>query len=358
MNKKIIISAGGTGGHMFPAAAVANALRQSGYDIVLITDTRGMRYASDFVNDIIIELPVANVRQKGFFKKISSIFLLFKSLFISAKTMMTYNPVAVVGFGGYPSFPAAIAGILMLKPLFVHEQNAILGRTNSVLYRFAKKTLLSFKNTYGIKTTDKIIHTGNPIRSQILDYVNQPYPQIANSFNILVTGGSQGASIFSQIMPEMCRLLPKDMQQKLSIMHQARPEDIKTVTKLYKDYKINAVVTDFIHDIGSQIAKSHIVICRSGASTLTEISVIGRPSVYVPLPSAADDQQTINAQMAVDAGAARLIRQDDFTKSYVAGVLTEYYMHPNKLMNMAEQAKLLAIPDADMVIAKIILNSI
>jgi UDP-N-acetylglucosamine--N-acetylmuramyl-(pentapeptide) pyrophosphoryl-undecaprenol N-acetylglucosamine transferase len=354
MKKKIIIGGGGTGGHMFPAASVASALKLLGYNIILITDSRGMRYAKDFIDDVIIELPVANIRQSGFFNKIKNIIYLIKSIFISLKVIIKHRPVAVIGFGGYPSFPAAIAGILTLRPLFIHEQNAILGRTNKFLYRFARKILLSFDNTLGIKKNNNVIHTGNPVRSLISVTSNIDYPAIEDTFNILVTGGSQGAGIFSQMMPEICRQLPKDMQQKICITHQARPEDINHTKKLYKDYQINATVTDFIDDMGKEIAKSHLIICRSGASTMSEIGIIGRPALYVPLPSAADDQQTINAQMAVDAGAARLIRQQDFTKSYVAGVLTEYYMHPKKLVSMASHAKSLVKPNASDIIAQII----
>ena len=358
MRKKIIIGSGGTGGHMFPAAAVANSLREIGYDIVLITDKRGMRYAQDFTNDIIIELPVANIRQRGFFNKIKNSLELIKSIFISVKAIFKYGASAVIGFGGYPSFPTAIAGIITFKPLFIHEQNAILGRTNHFLAPCAKKILLSFGNTQHIQKNKNVIHTGNPVRKQISDYADVDYTPISETLYILITGGSQGAAIFSEIMPEICQQLPKDIQQKLCITHQARPEDIVATTKRYKEYKINATVTAFIDDMGKQIAQSHLIICRSGASTLAEIGIIGRPALYVPLPSAADDQQTINAQMAVDLGAGRLIRQQDFTKSYVASIITEYYMHPKKMFDMANKAKSLAKPNSSNNIAKIIHNDI
>jgi UDP-N-acetylglucosamine--N-acetylmuramyl-(pentapeptide) pyrophosphoryl-undecaprenol N-acetylglucosamine transferase len=358
MRKKIIIGSGGTGGHMFPAAAVATSLREMGYDIVLITDKRGMRYAQDFAHDIIIELPVANIRQSGIINKIKNSIALIKSIFISIKTVFKYRASAVIGFGGYPSFPAAIAGIITFKPLFIHEQNAILGRTNHFLAPCAKNILLSFENTHHIKKAKNIIHTGNPVRKQISDYAHIDYVAISDKFYILITGGSQGAAIFSEIMPEICRQLPKDIQQKLCITHQARPEDIEKTTKMYKEYKINANVTAFIDDMGKEIAQSHLIICRSGASTLAEIGIIGRPALYVPLPSAADDQQTINAQMAVDMGAGRLIRQQDFTKTYIASIITEYYMHTSKLFDMANKAKLLAKPNSSNNIAKIIHNNI
>ncbi len=354
MQKKIIIGSGGTGGHMFPAAAVAHSLKNLGYEIILITDKRGMRYANDFKDDIIIELPVANIRQTGFINKIKNSFQLVKSIYISIKVIRQHPINAVIGFGGYPSFPAAIASILTRKPLFIHEQNAILGRTNKFLYRFAHKILLSFEKTIHTHQSNSVIHTGNPVRKHIIDYAQTPYPVIQDKFNLLITGGSQGATVFSEIMPDICLHLPKDIQKKLYITHQTRPEDVETVTKLYKNNKINAYVTAFIDDMGKEIAQAHLIICRSGASTLSEIGIVGRPALYVPLPSAADDQQTINAQMAVDCSAGRLIRQQDFTKSYVASIITEYYMHPQKLIDMANKAQFLAKSNASDVIADII----
>lgn len=356
MRKKIVIGSGGTGGHMFPAASVANSLREIGYDIILITDNRGMRYAQDFQDDVIIELPVANIRQSGFFNKLKNLIQLIKSIIISIKIILKYDAKIVIGFGGYPSFPAAIAAVLTLKPLSIHEQNAILGRTNKFLKCFAKIIFISFDKTIGTQKNNKTIHVGNPVRGKIAEYADLPYSDITNNFNILVTGGSQGAGIFSEIMPEICRLLPKDIQQKLHITHQSRPENIAHTKKLYKDYRINADVVDFIDDIGKEIAQSHLVICRSGASTLAEIGVIGRPALYVPLPTAADDQQTINAQMAVSLGAGKLIRQQDFTQTYVASIITEYYMHPHKLIEMANKAKLLSKVNACHNIAEIINN--
>jgi UDP-N-acetylglucosamine--N-acetylmuramyl-(pentapeptide) pyrophosphoryl-undecaprenol N-acetylglucosamine transferase len=358
MSKKIIIASGGTGGHMFPAAAVAESLRALGYDIILMTDKRGMRYSDNFKDDIIVELPVANIRQGGIFNTLKNIMKLIYSIGISIKIIVKYRAVGVVGFGGYPSFPTAMASVIMLKPLFIHEQNAILGRTNKLLKHCARKIFTSFDKTLHAKNNKNVIHTGNPVRKQISHYADTLYPVSKDTFNILVTGGSQGASILSQIMPEICHNLPKDIQHKLNITHQARLEDIQATVKRYKDYKINADVTDFINDMGQEIAKAHLVICRSGASTLAEIGIVGRPALYIPLPSAADDQQTINAQMAVDLGAGRLIRQQDFTQSYVAGIITEYYMYPQKLQDSANKAKLLSKQDSCHNIAKIIVDTL
>ncbi|MFT6072447.1 MAG: UDP-N-acetylglucosamine--N-acetylmuramyl-(pentapeptide) pyrophosphoryl-undecaprenol N-acetylglucosamine transferase [Alphaproteobacteria bacterium] len=356
--ESIIIGSGGTGGHMFPAAAIANQLRSKGYKIILITDKRGMRYGNDFKDDHIIELPIVNIRKSGSLEKIKGMLQLLKSIYMSVRIIIKHKPKAMIGFGGYPSFPAATASIITRVPLFLHEQNAILGRTNKFLKRFAYKVFTSFKSTQFATKSHKVIHTGNPVRASVHHYKEIPYPEITKNFNILVTGGSQGASVFSQMMPEICQKLPKDLAKKLFVTHQARPEDIKTTKEAYEKYAIQANIVSFIDDMGQEIAKSHLVICRSGATTLAEIGLIGRPALYVPLPSSADDQQTINAQIATNLGAGRLIRQENFTPSYVASIITAYYMQPTTLHQAAEKAKLLTNKDACHNVAQIIIDKV
>lgn len=354
MTQHIIISSGGTGGHMFPAGAVARDLQHLGYEITLITDKRGMRFAQEFKGMRMIELPVANIRSGGIISRFKNMIFLIKSIFIAAKVIHKFKINTIIGFGGYPSFPSAIAGTLLRKPLFLHEQNAILGRTNNFLKSFARKIFISYDPTIHVKKSNKVIHTGNPVRMQIRDYSDADYPEIIDEFRILVTGGSQGASMFSEVMPKVCNHLPKDIQKKLHIVHQARPEDVSKVKQAYLDANISADVNNFFEDMGQEITNSHLVICRSGASTVTEINIIGRPALYIPLPSSVDDQQIINTQKSVEVGASRMIRQTDFTPAYVAGIITEYYMHPNKLIHAASQAKSLAKVDASLVISNII----
>jgi UDP-N-acetylglucosamine--N-acetylmuramyl-(pentapeptide) pyrophosphoryl-undecaprenol N-acetylglucosamine transferase len=358
IKSKIIIGSGGTGGHMFPAAAVANRFRDMGYEVVLITDNRGMRFGEDFKNDFIIELPVSNIRTGNVLHKIKGILQLLKSICISIKAIIHHKPVAIIGFGGYPSFPAAVAGILTNCPLFLHEQNAILGRTNKMLKFFATKIFLSFKDTKDIVENNKTIHTGNPVRQNFQMLADVPFPELGNKFRILVTGGSQGASIFSEVMPEICFKLPTDLRHKLVITHQARPEDIKNTQKKYKDYGINAQVIPFIENMAQEIASTHLVICRAGATTVAEISMIGRPALYVPLPTAADNQQTINAMVSFNLSAGRIIEQKDFTPTYVASIITHYYMHPDFLLKTAQNAKLLSKKNACHNIAKFIIDNV
>jgi len=358
MKKKIIIGSGGTGGHMFPAAALADTLRAQNVEIILITDQRGMRFGQDFKNDTIIELPVVNIRKGGIIHKIKSAFQLLKSIIISIKIIQKHKANAVVGFGGYPAFPASMASFLTRRPLFLHEQNAILGRTNKFLKKFSTAIFTSFEKTQHISTNDPSIFTGNLVRKMLHPYAEIPYPNLESEFHILVTGGSQGASVFSKIMPEMCNKLPKDVRQKLIVTHQARSEDITSTQDHYKKYGIKANILPFINDMGAAIAQSHLVICRSGATTIAELGYIGRPALFVPLPSAADDQQTINANFATNLGAGRIINQDDFTPSYVASIITAYYMHPETLMQAANSAKLLTKKEACHNVAQIIIDKI
>lgn len=352
--KNIVISSGGTGGHMFPAGAIARTLQQQGYNITLITDKRGSRFSQEFKGMRILELPVANIRQGDIMSRIKSLFHLAKSIFIAGKIIYKFNIHAIIGFGGYPSFPSAIAGLILRKPLFIHEQNAILGRTNKFLKPFAHKVFTSYDPTIHVQKNNRIIHTGNPLRPQFQDYLNVPYPEIDNEFRILVTGGSQGASIFSEVIPEICTKLPKDLQKKLHITHQARPEDMDHVTEAYKKANITANVTSFIDDMGLEISQCHLVICRSGASTVTEINAIGRPAFYVPLPSSVDDQQMINTQNSVNIGAAKMFRQADFTPTYIASIITQFYKEPEKLKHAANQAKSLSKQDSTSLIREII----
>jgi UDP-N-acetylglucosamine--N-acetylmuramyl-(pentapeptide) pyrophosphoryl-undecaprenol N-acetylglucosamine transferase len=346
MIKKVIIGAGGTGGHMFPAASVAKELKQLGYDIILITDSRGMRFAKDFSDNLIIEISAKNIRQGNIISRLKSVIELIKSIYHSMVIIKQHNVHAVIGFGGYPSFPATMAGFLMRKSLFLHEQNAILGRTNKFLKNFATSIFTSFKETIGLKQKNNILYTGNPVREQIAFYTKSPYPSFEDSFRILVTGGSQGASIFSETLPQMCELLPKDIKQKIFITHQTRPEDKSLTEKKYQQIGIKVNVCDFIDDMGKEIAESHLIICRSGASTIAEINLIGRPALYVPLPTAADDQQTINANYSVQHDAARLVRQQDFTPTFVAAMITEFFKNFEKLEIYAYKAQTMGIENS------------
>ena len=333
----LILGAGGTGGHMFPAESISMIFKQAGYEVVLMTDARGMRFAQHFSGCHIIELPAVNMRTKNIFKMIIGIVKLKISIFKAFIMMLKNRPKAVIGFGGYPSFPAAMGAVLSCTPLYLHEQNAIIGRTNKVLRFFARKILCSFPKTQGLEDNKKAIFTGNPVRTSILNYHNTPLPSTDN-LRILITGGSQGARIFTDILPEACSKLATDLRSKIIILHQTRPEDVDETKKLYQQADVTADVVPFIHNMAEEIAQSHLVICRSGASTLSELAIIGRPSIMIPLPTAADDQQTINATVLMEAEAGKMIPQKDMTALVIASLLTDYLNHPEKLSLAAQNA--------------------
>lgn len=336
--KHILLGAGGTGGHMFPAEAAAHYFSEKGYDITLITDVRGMRFGENFKNYNIIQLPAANIRAGGIKKRFKSALLLIKSIWMALKITLEIKPDLVLGFGGYPSFPAGMAAALTRTPLYLHEQNAIIGRTNKFLLRFAKNILCSFRDTKGIQNHIKAITVGNPVRHQILNYIDVPRKD-QDKFQILVTGGSQGARIFTEIMPLCFGLLPKEMKEKIHIIHQSRPEDCDETRELYEAYNVSCSVLPFIENMGDAIIQSDLVVCRSGASTLSELAALGRVGLFVPLPTSADDQQKINAEAFVKSWAGKLIEQKDLSPSLLASVIAEFFNNPERKIKMENNAK-------------------
>lgn len=343
--KHIILGAGGTGGHMFPAEAAAHYFAAQGYEITLITDARGMRFGDNFKDYNIARLPAANIRAGGIMKRFHSVGLLLKSIWMAFKITWKIKPDVTLGFGGYPSFPAGVAAILMRRPLYLHEQNAIIGRTNKVLLRFSKKILCSFKETKGIENHKKAVFVGNPVRNQILNYIDADRKD-KDKFQILVTGGSQGARIFTEIMPLCFGLLPSDMKRKIHIIHQSRPEDCAETKELYDNYNISSEVLPFIENMGDAIIQSDLVVCRSGASTLSELAALGRVGLFVPLPTSADDQQKINAEAFVKSWAGKLIEQKDLSPSLLASVIAEFFQNPDRKKKMENNTKKLGNPDA------------
>ena len=336
--KHIILGAGGTGGHMFPAEAAAHYFAEQGYDITLITDVRGMRFGENFKNYNIIELPAVNIREGGIIKRFKSAMLLLKSIWKAVKIIFKIKADLVLGFGGYPSFPAGMAAVLTRTPLYLHEQNAIIGRANKFLLRFSKNILSSFRDTKGIENHKKSIFVGNPVRHQILNYIDTPRKD-KDKFQILVTGGSQGARIFTEIMPLCFGLLPNDMKKKIHIIHQSRPEDCDETRYLYETYNISCEVISFIENMGDAIIQSDLVVCRSGASTLSELAALGRVGLFVPLPTSADDQQKINAEAFVRLWAGKMIEQKDLSPSLLASVISEFFKNPTRKMKMENNAK-------------------
>jgi UDP-N-acetylglucosamine--N-acetylmuramyl-(pentapeptide) pyrophosphoryl-undecaprenol N-acetylglucosamine transferase len=345
----IVLAAGGTGGHVFPAEALARVLTARGYRLALITDARGTGYRGALAQIETHRLPVTTLAG-GIRQRLRGGVDLALSLFRARRLLRQLKPAAVVGFGGYPSLPTMFAALQAGIPTAVHEQNAVLGRANRLLARRVSAIATSFPEvTYvpdGAET--RITLTGNPVRPAAISLRRDGY-QTANGtgrLRILVTGGSQGASIFSRVVPEAIATLPPAQRQRIAVVQQCRPEDLERTRALYKDIGIPAELDSFFEDLPARLATSNLVICRSGASTVAELTVIGRPSILVPYPHATDDHQTANAGALADAGAGWLIDNAAFTASVLAERLSALLADSVPLDRAASAAWNLGRPDA------------
>jgi len=338
----IILAAGGTGGHVFPAEALARALLARGREVVIITDRRGQGFGQKNLGERLPGVPVLRIRAGRFDGGIGAKLLGAGELLIGIAEALRHlrklRPAAVVGFGGYPSVPAVLAGALLRLPTLIHEQNAVLGRANRLLAPFVGKIAVGFPG--------KGVHTGNPVRPEIAALRAQPYraPEAKDRFELLILGGSQGARIFSDVVPEALTLLPDSLKTRLRVAQQARPEDLERVRAAYAASGIEAELAPFFADVPVRLARAHLVIARAGASTVAELTVAGRPSILVPYPFATDDHQTANAGALAKAGAALLVAQPEFTAAALAERLEGFT--PSRLGEIAESARAFGMPDA------------
>jgi len=339
----ILIAAGGTGGHMFPAMALGRALVGRGWPVALLTDRRGARYVGDELPYTVV---AAGSPSGGPTARVRGLLQLGRGLFDSLLALRRIRPIAAASFGGYASVPAALAAAASRVPLLVHEQNAVFGRANRLTARFARTVALSFAATTEVPARAALaqVVTGNPTRGEFSSV--RVAPGTAGRFRVLVLGGSQGARIFSDVLPAALRLLPAELRARLDVAQQCRPEDLDRVAAGYAAIGLAAELAGFFTDVPVQMARADLVVTRSGASTVAELLALGRPSLLVPYPSAADDHQTANAQALAEAGAALLVPQPAFTAERLAQELSDLMRLPDRLATMAEQARVLARPDA------------
>lgn len=359
-SKTIFLAAGGTGGHIFPAIALAEELKLRGYTCVLVTDLRTQKYLADYKDKISFEFipvkyPYGSFKNK-FFGALSQITSYYKA----KKLIKKHKPLCVVGFGGYPSFPTLYAGIKKNVRTIVHEQNSLLGKANQMLSEKVSHIATSFPEVSGIesKFISKVVYTGNPTRPAIQAIRNFPYPEFSANSNlhILVTGGSQGASVFSNIIPEALKILPNEYRKRIRIDQQCRASDIEQVKTTYSELGINSELATFFSDIPNRMAACHLVICRSGASSLSEVSVAGRPAIMVPLPNAKDNHQMINANSYEDLGAGWVIPEESFTAEELAFRVENFFKMPETLIETAEKSKQAGIFNADKKLADLVEN--
>ena len=341
-SRLIVLAAGGTGGHVFPAEALARELMARGHRLALGTDRRGDAYGGALGEIETHRIRAGGIAGKGPLAKVRSVAELGLGTLQARSLLKDIKPSAVVGFGGYASIPTMMAAGLAGIPTVLHEQNAILGRANRLLADRAKAIAVSFPESRGIpaRAEGKVTHTGMPVRTNILDVREAPYPSFTDgrSFNILVLGGSQGARVLSQVIPEAMGKLSDKIRDRLNITQQCRPEDLEVVRGTYKRLKIDAELASFFDDVPERLAAAHLVISRSGASTVAELLAAGRPALLVPYRYAIDDHQSLNAHAVDEVGAGWLIPEPDFTAESLASRLESMFGMPMLLEKAAEAA--------------------
>lgn len=340
-----VLMAGGTGGHLFPAMALAQELRRREHVIHLMTDERVTHYGDKFPAREIHIVPSATPSLRNPFKFAGAAFTILGGVITAGNQLRKIDPDAVVGFGGYPVFPPFLAASLMNIPGVLHEQNAVMGRANRALARFADALALSFSETkFSEKfNIDKVV-TGNPVRDRVREAavdVSYSAPEAGKPIRLLVFGGSQGARAFADLVPPALADLPAQLRKRLRVTQQCRPEDLERVTLAYKEAKIACELASFFDDLPERMADTHLVFCRSGASSVAELAVMGRPAILVPLPGSLDADQRNNARYFHQAGGGWLVEQDTLSPQSLATRLEMLFNEPEMLADAAAKAKTL-----------------
>jgi UDP-N-acetylglucosamine--N-acetylmuramyl-(pentapeptide) pyrophosphoryl-undecaprenol N-acetylglucosamine transferase len=339
----IVLAAGGTGGHLFPAQALAAVLARRGWRIVVMTDARFANYATQFPGAKIETVPSSP------FSSLLAPFKIIAGIAAAFVKLLRLQPAAVIGFGGYPSVPVMMGAVAAGVPTAVIEQNTVTGRANRLVMNHVVRVAAAFPIVrFAPKDKAKLVLTGNPLRPEAEALWAKPYepPQSGGPLRLLVFGGSQGARAFSQIVPAAVTRLPHEMKLRMSVVQQCRAEDLKTVQAAYANAEIRADLRTFFDDLPQHMAEAHLIIARAGAGTIAELMAIGRPAILVPLPTAMDDHQSTNAAILADAGAGWRVAQKDLDPDRLAQTLQEALEDPAGLSRSASAAHRLAIPHA------------
>jgi UDP-N-acetylglucosamine--N-acetylmuramyl-(pentapeptide) pyrophosphoryl-undecaprenol N-acetylglucosamine transferase len=344
-----VLAAGGTGGHMIPAHALAAELKSRRHGVLLITDERGSRFPGLFEGIPVHILAAGRLGggPVGWLKAAGSV---LKGRGEAKRLYREHTPDAVVGFGGYPAFPSLLAASAMRIPTVLHEQNAVVGRVNRLLAGEAEAIGVAYEEIDRLKAKykAKTVLVGNPVREEIARLGEMPFPPFDEvaPLKILVTGGSQGATILSQIVPEGLGMLEPSLRRRLQVVQQCRPDDIERVRNQYADLGIPAELMTYVEDMAAKLADCHLMIGRAGASTIAELTAAGRPAILIPFAAATDDHQTANAREMVRAGGARAIKQENFTPDVLARQIEALAMDPVALNNAAARALSVGRPHA------------
>ncbi|WP_176590206.1 undecaprenyldiphospho-muramoylpentapeptide beta-N-acetylglucosaminyltransferase [Sphingobium sp. EM0848] len=349
ISRHFVLAAGGTGGHMIPAHAVAEELMARGHHVALVTDERGAKIPGIFDKAQVHVMPAGRMTKnpKSWPGALNAI---LAGRAMARRLNETFRPTAVVGFGGYPAMPALLGALADGIPTAIHEQNAVLGRVNRYLAGRVDAIATAYPVVERLKDkfADKVHLIGNPVREEVKQLRDEEFPALTDEsvFRVLVIGGSQGATILSSVVPDGLGMLPLSLRRRLQVTQQCRAEDIERVRKLYADLEIPADLATYFNDVPEKLGWSHLVIARAGASTLAELTCAGRPAILIPLPSAMDDHQTANAREMTEAGGARTIPQARFTAVELAKQMQKMALEPGALQNAAKRARACGRPNA------------
>ena len=357
MDKKgvCVLSTGGTGGHVFPCSALATELNNVGWEVIIFTDTRGLHYLDKSSNEYSIEVVNISSETASLRKKLIELsYQLPLEALRSGKLMFRKKPKFVLGFGGVSTFPILFMSVLLRIPLFIQEQNAVLGRVNRFFQRFSTKVFCHFSNTLFLDS--KIcLNTGSPIRNKVLKKSNSQYLEPGPwPITLLVLGGSQGARLLSDALPKCIETLSKKTKERLTIFHQARKDDIDRVLAAYRGMDLRACVRPFFEDVERLMSESQIIICRAGSNTLADISIVGRPAILIPLKHAKDEHQLRNAKMFAEEGGAIVVEESPSLVEDLSEKLSLVLKSPSKTRAMADKALKTGKPDASRNIIKTI----
>ena len=349
VSRHFVLAAGGTGGHLLPAFALAAELDRRGHHVALVTDERGARIPGkpSFLPAHVLPAGRLGKNPIALAKGLAAI---WRGRAMALRLFESFEPACVVGFGGYPALPALLAARSARIPTVIHEQNAVLGRVNRFLAKGVDAIATAYMEVERLdpKLWGKVHRVGNPVRAEVLALRGEAFPEFTEDslFRVLVTGGSQGASVLSEVVPDGLAMLPPALRHRLQVTQQCRPEDIEAVRERYAVHQIPAELGTYFEDMASRLAEAHLFIGRSGASTIAELTAVGRPAILVPLPIATDDHQAVNAREMVKAGGARAIRQSGFTPKELAKQIQAMALSPAALANAAHAAWNCGLPNA------------
>ena len=343
----LVLAAGGTGGHVFPAQAVAEEMLRRNWKAEFWTDRRGLRFASGFPQDVKVKTIESSTQSRGgFLERAIAPAKIAKGVLSSLSRIRRMRPAVVAGFGGYPAFPPLAAACLAGTPTLIHEQNGVLGRANKMLANRVDLVACGAVAT-SLPEGVECVRTGNPVRAEVLEFEKVAYREPGDGeIKLLVTGGSQGAGAIDRVMADAVAILPNELRRRLRVSQQVRPENLEDTKDKYRRCSVRCEIAPFFEDLPRRIADCHLVVSRSGASSIAEIGVIGRPAILIPFAAAANDHQTANAQGLIEAGAAVALSEDELSAETVAREIARILTNEGTAARMAEAAKQTSMPTA------------